>query len=223
MNSTFHRRRRTLLGLAALGFSIPALQGCFGVAVAGATAGVLAASDRRSLGVQTDDQAIELKATNRLSAEIQERAHINVTSYNRRVLLTGEVPDEETRLKVAETVRAIENVQGIWNELVIAGKSSLTSRSNDTYITSKVKARFIDANKFGANHVKVVTEASTVFLLGVVTDREAKDAIQVARTTDGVRKVVNVMQIISEAEARRIDASISNSATSTSTSSSEAR
>ncbi|WP_303783538.1 BON domain-containing protein [Azovibrio restrictus] len=220
MNQSHHPTRRSLLGLISLGLALPALQGCFGVAVAGATVGVLAATDRRSVGVQTDDEAIELKAVGRLSKEIRDRAHINFTSYNRRVLLTGEVPDEATKARVAEEVSRIENVQGIWNELVVAGNSTLTSRSNDTYITSKVKARFIDNNQFAANHVKVVTEAGTVFLLGIVTDREAQAAIQVARNTAGVRKVVNVMQIISDAEARRIDASLANSASSTATSSS---
>lgn len=221
MNQPLHPSRRAMLGLMTLGLALPALQGCFGVAVAGATVGVLAASDRRSLGVQTDDEAIELKAANRLSPDISKRAHINMTSYNRRVLLTGEVPDEATRARVADEVGRIENVQGIWNELAIAGNSSFGNRSNDTYITSKVKARFIDANQFAANRVKVVTEASVVFLLGIVTDREAKAAIQVARSTEGVRKVVNLLQIISDTEARRIDSNISNSASSTATSNSQ--
>ncbi|MCX8145981.1 MAG: BON domain-containing protein [Azovibrio sp.] len=222
MNHSPLPHRRALLGLLGLGLTLPALQGCFGVAVAGATVGVLAAADRRSLGVQTDDEAIELKATSRLSKDIRDRAHVNFTSYNRRVLLTGEVPDEATKARVADEVSRIENVQGVWNELVVAGNSSLSSRSNDAYITSKVKARFIDANQFAANHVKVVTEAGTVFLLGIVTEREAQAAVQVARTTAGVRKVVNVMQIVSDAEARRIDASIANSASSTATSSAPA-
>lgn len=220
MNQPLHPSRRAMLGLMTLGLALPALQGCFGVVVAGATVGVLAASDRRSLGVQTDDEAIELKAANRLSPDISKRSHINMTSYNRQVLLTGEVPDEATRARVADEIGRIENVQGVWNELAIAGNSSFGNRSNDTYITSKVKARFIDANQFAANRVKVVTEASVVFLLGIVTDREAKAAIQVARSTEGVRKVVNLLQIISDTEARRIDSNIANSASSTATSSS---
>ncbi len=212
--------RRSWLALATLGLALPALQGCFGVAVAGATVGALAVSDRRSIGVQTDDEAIELKAANRLSKEIRDRSHVNFTSYNRRVLLTGEVPDEATKARVAEETSRIENVQGVWNELVVGANSSLSTRSNDAYVTSKVKARFIDANQFGAHHVKVVTEAGTVFLLGIVSEREAKAAVQVARTTSGVRRVVNVMQVINDAEVRRIDASIANSASSTATSSS---
>lgn len=215
MSAMLHSRRRALLGLVSLGLSLPALQGCFGVAVAGATVGMLAAADRRSIGVQTDDEAIELKASNRLSPDIRERSHINFTSYNRRLLITGEVPDEATRSRAADEVSRVENVQGVWNELVVAANSSLTARSNDTYITSKVKARFIDANQFAVNHVKVVTEAGSVYLLGIVTEREAQAAIQVARNTEGVKRVINVMQIISDAEARRIDASIANSASST--------
>ncbi len=216
MNNTQIPGRRALLGLTALGLCLPALQGCFGVAVAGATVGALAVADRRSIGVQTDDEAIELKASNRLSKDIRDKAHINFTAYNRRVLITGEVPNEAMRARVVDETSRIENVAGVWDELVVAGNSTLTSRSNDTYITSKVKARFIDANRFAANHVKVVTEAAVVYLLGIVTERESQDAIQVARTTAGVRKVVNVMIIVSDTEARRVDSSVANSASSTS-------
>lgn len=215
MNQAPHsRKRRAFLGLAALGAVLPALQGCFGLAVGGATVGVLAIADRRSIGVQTDDQTIELKALARLSKDLKEKSHINFTSYNRRVLLTGEVPDETTKARVQEEVRRIENVEAVWNELVIAGNSTLTSRSNDSYITSLVKARFVDANQFHANHVKVVTEAGTVFLLGIVNNHEAEAAIRVARFTQGVRKVVNVMQISTDEEINRIDASLANSADS---------
>jgi len=215
MNPTPHfRRRRALIGLVTLGAAMPALQGCFGLALGGVTTGVLAVVDRRSIGVQTDDQSIELKASARLSKDLKEKSHINFTSYNRRVLLSGEVPDETTKARVQEEVRRIENVERVWNELTIAGNSTLTSRSSDSYVTSKVKARFIDANQFHANHVKVVTEAGVVFLLGIVNQREADAAIQVARTTQGVRKVINVMQIGTDEEIRRIDDSIANSADS---------
>jgi osmotically-inducible protein OsmY len=208
--------RRAFLGFAAMTLALPALQGCFGLVVAGATASVLAVTDRRSIGVQADDESIELKAFNRLSQSIKDKSHINFTGYNRRVLITGEVPDEATRARVSDEISRIENVQGVWNELVVAGNSTMVARSNDSYITSKVKARFVDMDKFSANHVKVVTEANTVFLLGIVNDREAGAAVQIARTTAGVRKVVNVMQIASDAEIRRIDASLANSASSTS-------
>jgi osmotically-inducible protein OsmY len=206
--------RRAFLGLAAPVLAALALQGCFGLVLGGATIGILAVADRRSLGVQADDQAIELKALSRLDKALTEKSHLNFTSYNRRLLITGEVPDARTKDQIGEEARRIENVQGIWNELVVAGNSSMASRSNDTYITSKVKARFIEANQFSANHVKVVTEAGSVFLLGIVNAREAQAAIDVARRTDGVRKVINVMQVATEAEIQRIDASLANSASS---------
>ncbi|GHU14044.1 hypothetical protein FACS189441_2810 [Betaproteobacteria bacterium] len=200
--------------MLALAVTLPMLQGCFGIALVGATTGALAVSDRRSIGAQTDDQAIELKASARLSKALKEVSHLNFTSYNRRVLLTGEVPSEAVKAQVAEAVGRIENVQGIYNELAIAGNSSLASRSSDSYVTSKVKARFIDADEFSANHVKVVTEAGTVFLLGIVNQREANAAVQVARTTSGVQKVVNVLKIETDAEIKRIENSLANSATS---------
>ncbi|MDR2638080.1 MAG: BON domain-containing protein [Zoogloeaceae bacterium] len=194
---------------------LPVLQGCFGAALVGTTVGVLAVADRRSIGVQADDTAIELKVSGRLGKEISDVSHINVTSYNRRVLLTGEVPNETVRMRVAEEVARIENVQSVWNELVVAGNSSFASRSNDSYISSKVKARFIDANEFSAHHVKVVTEAGVVFLLGIVSKREADAAVQVARTTAGVRKVARFTLLVeSDEEIRRIDASLTNAASS---------
>jgi osmotically-inducible protein OsmY len=208
------RRACLVLALAA---TLPVLQGCFGIALVGATTGALAVSDRRSIGAQTDDQAIELKASSRLTQSLKDVSHLNFTSYNRRVLLTGEVPNESVKAQVAEEVGRIENVQGIYNELVISGNSSLASRSSDSYVTSKVKARFIDADEFSANHVKVVTEAGTVFLLGIVNQREANAAVQVARTTSGVQKVVNVLKVESDAEIKRIENTLANSATSNTT------
>ncbi|MDR2164719.1 MAG: BON domain-containing protein [Zoogloeaceae bacterium] len=215
MKKIHSQGRRAALGLVVAGLALPALQGCFGLFLGGATVGVLAIADRRSIGVQTDDETIELKAVARLSKDIKDKSHINFTSYNRRILLTGEVPDAATKARVTEEIKRIENVETVWNELVMAGNSSITSRTNDSYLTSKVKARFVDADQFSANHVKVVTEAGTVFLLGIVNNREAGAAIQIARTTQGVRKVVNIMQIGTDDEIRRIDASIANSATST--------
>ncbi|MDR2366330.1 MAG: BON domain-containing protein [Zoogloeaceae bacterium] len=209
-----NRLIRPVLVCLLLLFTLPALQGCFGVALFGATTGVMAVVDRRSIGVQTDDTAIELKAAVRLPDALKRVSHVNFTSYNRRVLLTGEVPDETVKAQIAAEVARIENVLGVLNEIVIAGNSSLASRSNDAFITSKVKARFIDADQFTASHVKVVTEAGTVFLLGIVNAREAEAAVQIARTTKSVMKVVNALVIESDAEIRRIENSIANSATS---------
>jgi osmotically-inducible protein OsmY len=134
-----------------------------------------------------------------------EKVHVNQTSFNRKVLLTGEVPDEQTKNEIDRLVRGVSGVQDVWNELQIAQPSSFQNRSNDAYITSKVKGRFVDGGKFRANLVKVVTEAGVVHLLGLVTRPEADAAIEIARTTAGVRKVVNVMEIISAEKAKSLD------------------
>ena len=184
---------------------VPSLQACFPVVAGGVTAGVLMATDRRSSGTYVEDEGIELKASSRISDLLKDQGHVNVTSYNRKVLLTGEVPSDELKAQAEQTAAAVPNVQAITNDLQVAGASSLSSRCNDAYITSKVKARFIDAQRFSANHVKVVTEAATVYLLGMVTEGEAKAAVEIARTTAGVRKVVNVLEIITVAQARELD------------------
>lgn len=192
---------RTLILLASLA---PVLAGCFGAAVVGAGAGALSYADRRLTEVQFTDEGIEIRAVNRITEKFGDRVHVNVTSYNRTVMLTGEVPDAATKAEVEKIVAAVANVKAISNELQVAGVSSLTSRSNDVFLTSKVKARFIDASKFAANHVKVVTENSVVYLMGLVTQAEAAAAVEIARTTGGVQKVVRVFEIIDEAEARRL-------------------
>ena len=195
---------KTILAIALLASAAPLLQGCFPAVATGVTVGVLAAFDRRTLGTQTDDETIEWKAGNRLD-KYGKDAHINVTSYNRKLLITGEALNEDVKNQIGDLARTIENVQDVWNEMRIGSPATLGNRSNDAYITSKVKARFVDSGKFAPQHVKVVTEGATVFLLGIVNEREAQAAIQVARTTDGVRKVVNVMEVVAETETRRLD------------------
>ena len=197
-----HKLIATLL-LGAL--VVPALQGCFTVVAAGVTQGVMVAVDRRSVGTQTEDESIEWKASARVSEKFGDKVHVNFTSYNRKVLLSGEVPDEATRVEVDKLTSGVANVEGVYNELVVAPLTSFGNRSNDAYITSKVKSRSIDTGKFNPVHVKVVTEAGTVFLLGLVTQAEADSAVQVARTTAGVKKVVNLFEIITPAKAREID------------------
>jgi osmotically-inducible protein OsmY len=150
--------------------------------------------DRRSSGAQLDDQSIEWRASSRIGDRFGSKVHVNITSYNRAVLLTGEVPDERTRGEVDSLVRGVPSVQGTTNELVVAEPTSLGSRTTDSFITSKIKTRFLDAGKFNALHVKVVTEAGVVYLLGVVTEKEADDAVEIARTTGGVRKVVKMFE-----------------------------
>ena len=189
----------------------PALSGCFPAAVVGAGAGVLMITDRRIAESYLADEGIEMRAQNRIGEKFGSQTHVNVTSYNRMVLLTGEAPDAATKAEVEKAVSGVPNVKSISNELLVAGASSLSGRSNDTYITSKVKARFVEYNKFAANKVKVVTEWGTVFLLGLVTQREADDAVDIARTTGGVQKVVRLFEIISDDDARRLDLTASES------------
>jgi len=148
---------------------------------------------------------MEIRAANRITEKYGDKVHVNVTSFNRMVLLTGEVPNEAAKGDVEKIASSVPNVKSISNELAIAGPSSFGGRSNDSYITSKVKARFVDANKFAANHVKVVTEAGVVFLIGMVTQAEANAAVEIARTTGGVQKVVRVFEIITPEQAKALD------------------
>ena len=174
------------------------LQGCAETVIAvGAVAAVMSATDRRSTGAQVDDEGIELRVTNRIDDRFGGKVHVNVTSFNYAVLLTGEVPDANTRAEVEKIARGAPGVRNVYNETQVAGVSSFGARTNDSYLTSKVKARFIDLGHFSANHVKVVTEASVVYLMGIVTEAEATDAVKIARTTDGVLKVVKIFEYCS--------------------------
>lgn len=197
--------KKTLIAALLAALVAPTLSGCAAAVVTGATAGALAVIDRRTFGTQTEDEGIEWKILGNLMNKYGENVHVNQTSYNRKVLLTGEVPGEATKQEIERLVRGISGVQDVWNELQIGPPSSFQNRSNDAFITSKVKGRFVDGGKFRANLVKVVTEAGVVHLLGLVTQAEADAAIEIARTTAGVKKVVNVMEIISPAKARALD------------------
>lgn len=173
------------------------LNGCIPLIIGGvATSGVLITQDRRTVGAVTEDQEIEFKIAERIRDSYRDRLHINVTSYNRIALLTGEVPTEEVKGQIEMIAQSINNVRGVQNELAVSLTSSLSNRSNDTLITSKVKARFVDAARFQPNHVKVITERGVVYLLGLVTRQEAEDAVEIARSTSGVQKVVKVFQYI---------------------------
>ena len=191
--------------LAALALVLPVLSGCFGAAAVGVGTGALMLADRRNAETYVSDEGMELRAGNRISEKHGDKVHVNVTSYNRMLLLTGEVPSEAVKADVEKIASGVPNVRSISNELAIAGPSSFGGRGNDSYLTSKVKARFVDANKFAPNHVKVVTEAGVVFLLGLVTQAEANAAVEIARTTGGVQKVVRVFEIISPEQARELD------------------
>ena len=198
--------KKNLLAALFIGAAVlPSLQGCFPIIAAGVTTGVLATVDRRSLGTQTEDESIEWKSSSRVSEKLGDKAHVNFTSYNRKVLMSGEVPSTEAKAEAERIVTSVANVQGVYNELTIGAASSYTDRSNDSFITSKIKSRSVDSGKFNPVHVKVVTEAGTAFLLGMVTQAEADSAINVARTTSGVKKVVNLLEIITPAKARELD------------------
>jgi osmotically-inducible protein OsmY len=185
--------RRILLGAAAAGML--ALQGCVPVVIgAGGAAAYTALEDRRSTGTQIDDESIEVRASNRLNDRFGSAAHINVTSYNRIALLTGEVADERSRAEAEKIVRAVPQVRDVTNDLQIAGVSSYMARTNDSYLTSKVRGRLLDTKRASPVHVKVVSEAGVVYLMGVVTESEADEVVDIARNTGGVRKVVKVFE-----------------------------
>ena len=167
---------------------------CVPVIVGGAAAGGAVAADRRTSGIYVEDENIELKAVKHMETTLGEAAHVNVTSYNRNVLLTGEVPDEAAKTSAEAFVKSIQNIRGITNEITIGPKTSISSRSNDTYLTSKVKTKFVTENQFPANVVKIVTENSVVYLLGIVNKTEGDAAAEIARNTDGVDKVVKVFE-----------------------------
>jgi osmotically-inducible protein OsmY len=173
------------------------LSGCIPLVIGGVAATAAIATDRRSTGAQLDDELIEDKS----AAQILERfkgndVHVNITSYNGNVLLTGEVPSDSVKTEIGEIVRRMPKTRSVQNDLLIGAASNLGPRSNDTLITSKVKARFVEANRFQINHVKVVTERGTVYLLGIVRPEEGTAAAEIARTTSGVQRVVKVFEYI---------------------------
>lgn len=187
---------RTVILAAVLGAGGTQLTGCVPVVAVGAGAGVLMAEDRRTSGTYLMDEEIELKAAGRIREGHGKDTHVNVTSYNRRVLLTGEAPSDEVRARVGELVAAVPNVKEVQNELIIGPVSSFGTRSNDTYLTAKVKTRLFDDTRFSAHHVKVVTESGTVFLMGLVKRAEGDAAAEVAAKTKGVSKVVKIFEYL---------------------------
>ena len=180
------------------------LSGCAPLVVGGAVVGGLVAVDRRTSGTQVEDEAIELKVANAINKEMGERVHLNVTSYNRRVLLTGEVASDADRSRITQLAQSQENVKNVINDLAIGDASSLSQRTKDTVTTGQVKAAFVDAKDLQSSAVKVVTERGIVYLMGRVTAREAQRATDVARGTSGVVKVVKVFEEISEQELQRL-------------------
>ena len=186
---------RILQGVAAL-LLVATLPACFPLVAGGMGAAVLVADDRRTAGAIVDDEGIENKALLRVGQKHSDGVHLNVTSFNRVVLLTGEVPTAEIRADIEHIVRGIDNVRTVQNEIAVGPTTTLMIRSNDSVQTSKVKGRFLDANKFRANHVKVVNENGVVYLMGLVKRQEAQDAAEIARTTSGVQRVVRVFEYL---------------------------
>jgi len=187
---------RKLLPLLLLVAVMPAMQACAPLAVGAAAGGaVMMIDDRRTAGVYIEDENIEWKILARIR-ELGTIAHVNATSYNRKVLLTGEAPSEAERVKVAEAVAKVPGVREVVNEMQVAGGSSMAQRGADGLVTSNVKARMVNNGKVSTNHVKVVTEASVVYLMGLVTPPEGDAAAEVARTTSGVTRVVKVFEYI---------------------------
>jgi osmotically-inducible protein OsmY len=184
---------------------VGSLGGCAAVVVGGVIAGTaMVATDRRTSGSQLNDEGIEIRASNRLKEKFGERGNFSVTSYNGRVLLTGEVGGNSDKLAAEQLVFQIENVKLVVNELAIAGSTStLKERSNDTFITSKVKSGLIEAKDVSSTAFKVVTERGVVYLMGRVSQREADRGTDIARSVTGVVKVVRSFEIISEEEAKQ--------------------
>lgn len=197
--------RRVSASVLVATAAVAGLSACAPLVVGGAVGtGVLVATDRRTAGIQLEDQSIEMRAASRLREAFGNRARVSVTSYNRRVLLTGEVPSETDRALAVRIVSQVENVAEIIDELAVMSSPSLTARSSDALVTARVKAALVDARDLSANAFKVTTDRGTVYLMGRVTQREAERATEVTRSLSGVQRVVRVLEIISEEELARI-------------------
>ncbi len=201
--------RAGLLACVLAGMSV-VLSGCFPVVATGVVAGALSVADRRTTGAQTEDQAIEIKAANRFRDTFKsDQVSLTVVSFNRIALVTGFVPDEKTRAEAVRLVTAIENVRGVLNEIVIGSPPpSLASYGSDSLITARVKSALIDSRDLQGHAIKVFTESSVVYLMGIVTEREARLASQIASRVAGVRRVVQAFEIITEAELERLQAQL---------------
>lgn len=194
------RSRVAAAALAAMTLTV-GLSACAPLIVGGAVGGALVAVDRRTSGAQLDDQGIELRSNNRLKDELGDaRARVAVTSYNRRVLLTGEAASEAVKTQITQIVSGVSNVREVVNELGVTNSPTLKERATDTLVTGRLKASLVDSKDLAASAFKVVTERGTVYLMGRVTQREADRATDLARNTPGVSRVVRVFEIITEQE-----------------------
>jgi osmotically-inducible protein OsmY len=181
------------------------LSACAPLIIGGAAVGAMVTFDRRTSGAQLEDEGIELRSGSRLRDSLGERAHINITSYNRQVLLTGEVPSEQDKQTAEQVISRVDNVKGVVNDLAVMGNTTLSARSNDVLITGKVKASLVDDKDLYVGAFKVVTERGVVYLMGRVTQKEADRATQLTRNIGGVQRVVRIFETISEDELRRLN------------------
>lgn len=196
--------KRLVLATLAAASLAATLSACAPMILGGAAMTALVVTDRRTSGTQLEDEGIELRAGSRVRDTLGSRVHVNVNSYNRQVLLTGEASDAATRQTVEDTVSRVENVRSVINDIVVGSQSTLSQRSSDTLVTGKVRASLVDARDLSANAFRVVTERGTVYLMGRVTSREADRATQIARNVGGVTRVVRIFEIISEDELGRM-------------------
>lgn len=193
-----------VLSGAVLAAALSSLSACAPLIMGGAVMTGVVATDRRTTGTQVEDESIELKVASAVRQELGDRVHLNVTSFNRKVLLSGEVRTAADKERAEKLAQSQENVQSVVNDLAVMAPSSFTQRSKDTVITGQVKAAFVDAKDLQVNAIKVVTERGVVYLMGRVTAREAKRATDITRTIGGVTKVVRVFEEISEQELERL-------------------
>ncbi|MFZ3220389.1 MAG: BON domain-containing protein [Rhodoferax sp.] len=196
----FRRMGLTLLVLAS---TLGTLSACMPLMMGGAVVGGMVATDRRTSGTVLEDEGIEIRAKSRIGDSLGDRGHVNVTSYNRQVLISGEVPSAQDKQLVEQVVAGVDNVRNIVNELAVMGNATFTQRSSDALVTSRVKANLVDAKDLFANAFKITTERGTTYVMGRVTQREAKRATEVISGTSGVQRVVRMLEFISEDELAR--------------------
>lgn len=205
--------RRTSLALVLIGSTLGTLTACLPLVMGGAVVTGLVATDRRTTGTVVEDEGIELRSSSRIRESLGDRGHVNVTSYNRQVLLTGEVESAQDKQLVEQVVTGVDNVRHIVNELAVLGNSTITQRSSDTLVTGRVKAALLDAKDLFSNAFKITTERGTVYMMGRVTAREAARATELISATPGVQRVVRILETISEDELARMSTTAPAAAT----------
>ena len=202
MNKILRRNFFCMIGGLTLAAT---LSGCFPLVAGSMAGGALVIADRRNPGTQAIDRGIQLEAESMLIKAYGDNVHVNVSVFNRRVLLTGEVRTDALKNEVGQKVKTMKNVTEVFNELVPAPLSGLSARANDSYLTTRIKAVFMTKENIPSNSMKIVTEAGKVYLMGIVTDAEANEAVEIARQVPGVKQVTKIFDVISEADKKRLD------------------